>query len=125
MGAALGANGGAGSAKHRLAAEKETPMSKTLFSVSGIEIDQYDTLEEAILDAVGMWHENAPETDAYVIRDEDGLIAATIAPVGSDQAVVVYSHGQIDRYSGITYEPAAKRTRFFYNDCSTPSHRNW
>lgn len=74
---------------------------KTAYSYGEV-VDNYDTLEEAILSLVELWHENdAPE--AFVIRDEDQLVAATVAPVGSDSAVVVYTHGQVDRYDGINY----------------------
>lgn len=74
---------------------------KTAYSYGEV-VDNYDTLEEAILSLVELWHENAvPE--AFVIRDEEQLVAATICPVGSDKAVVVYAHGQVDTYEGITY----------------------
>jgi hypothetical protein len=75
---------------------------KTLYNADGSIVDNFDTVDAAILLAIGYWHEHK-EPQAYVIKDEDNMIAATVAPVGSDTAIVVWAHGQIDRWQEITY----------------------
>lgn len=99
---------------------------KTLYLANQAEpLEHYETVEKAILFAIETWHEESPTTYAFVVRDEDNEIAATIAPVGSDRAVVVYRHGQVDEYSGITYDKPKAVTRFFYNGSATPTELPW
>lgn len=98
---------------------------KILYTSRGDCIEHYDTVAAAVLDIVQHWHES-DKPDAYVIRDEEDLIAATICPVGSDMAVVVYANGQIDTYRQIQYmrdaiESRIVATQWYQNDSSVPT----
>lgn len=65
-------------------------------------VEFYASLHEAVLTTVGHWHEcDAP--CAFIIRDQDDIIAACISPVLADGAVVVYHDGQTATFSKIEY----------------------
>jgi hypothetical protein len=93
---------------------------KSLYLHSGELLDNYDTVAEAIRVTIQHWHESDAPC-AFTIRDEDDLIEATICPIGSDKATVVWANGQIDHYTGIKYvrsgtEMLITSTQFYLNN---------
>lgn len=96
---------------------------KRLYNHNGQHIDNFDSVDQAILGAIMFWHEEE-RPSSFTVIDEEEMIAATLAPVGSDRCVVVFAHGDIHEYTQIHYhklESGRLVSRFYFNGSATMS----
>jgi hypothetical protein len=69
-------------------------------------LENYDTIEEAVREAVTYWLEGADNPRPQVLHDESGQVAVTFVPLGTcgDAVLVVYNvSGIAQRYHSLTY----------------------
>jgi hypothetical protein len=67
-------------------------------------IENYESIEVAVQETVGMWMEHDGDPRTMVLHDSDDRPAVTFAPVGVNAVMVVYKNGFWQYCSEIEYE---------------------
>jgi hypothetical protein len=90
----------------------------TSFNMTASLIEQFDSVREAIMGAIGGWHESDPETRQNFVLDESGRTVAVFMPKGKNQVTVLTTDETIV-FTGIEYVRDANGklvTKYHEND---------
>ncbi len=84
----------------------------TLVMHDGTQLDNFDTIDNAVRHAITYWRESDQPVAYTVVNNDDQWVHASIVPAGTFTALVVYCNGNIARYREIRYDMPNNKTLF-------------